>query len=149
MSEDGKLVQIADRRREKQEAIKRDYERVLFRHVLGTYSVIEKLGLKAVEMLDISKSGCSFQMPIEAGAFQVGEEIDFRFYFSNSTYIPCRLAIKRVNKIDDGFGSKWQYGASFDKTLSSYAAMEKFVDFVAAYSECAKEDKGDKHVWYL
>jgi len=146
---DGKLVQIADRRREKQEALRRDYERVLFKHMLGCYTVIEKLGLKSVEILDISKSGCSFQMAAEGGTFDVGEEIDFRFYFSNATYLPCRLTVKRVSKTTDNNTLYWQYGCVFDQALSTYKAIEKFVEFVTSYSESAKEDKGESQVWYL
>ncbi len=146
---DGKLVQIADARREKQEALRREYERVLFKHMLGCYTVIEKLGLKSVEILDISKSGCSFQMPLEAGSFDIGEVIDFRFYFSNATYLPCKLTVKRANKVSDNFNQYMQYGCVFDQSLSTYKAIDKFVEFVTSYSESAKEDKGESQVWYL
>jgi hypothetical protein len=149
MAQDPKLVQIAERRKEKQEALRREYERVLFRHVLGCYTLIEQLGLKAVEMLDISKSGCSFRMRSEDGCYNVGEEIDFRFYFSNSTYLPTKIVIKRVHRIEERGIVYYQYGCVFDPALSSVGAIKKFVEFVQAYSENAKEDKGDRQVWYL
>lgn len=143
MSNNGKVVQISELRKEKQEERRRNYERVLFKHVLGCYTVIEKLGLKPVEMLDISKSGCSFQMPVEEGAFNQGEDIDFRFYFSNDTFVNCRLKIKRVTKVDAFNRSFWQYGATFDTSMSSFTALEKFIEFIWSYAEHAKEDKGD------
>jgi hypothetical protein len=146
---DGKLFQLSDARKEKQENLKRDYERVLFRHILGCYTVIEKLGLKSVEMIDISKSGCSFRLPVEDGAFAAGEEFDFRFYFSNKTYVPCRITVRRVQEVTEAGYRYYQYGCTFDTSLSSFEAMEKFVDFINAYGACAKEDKGDKQVWFL
>jgi hypothetical protein len=145
----GKLVQISDIRKEKQEKLKREYERVLFNRMLGAYTYIEKLGLKSVEVLDISKSGCSFRMPLSDGAFTVGEEMDFRFYFSGSTYLPSKIIIKRAAEVEENGLRYWQYGCSFDTELSSYVAVEKFVDFVNVYSTCAKEDKGEKQIWYL
>ena len=72
-----KVVQFSEIRREKKETLRRDYERVLFNRILGCYTVIEKLGLKSVEMRDISKSGCSFRMPTSEGAFKMDESIDF------------------------------------------------------------------------
>jgi hypothetical protein len=148
MSE-GKIVQIGDARREKRENLKREYERYLFSRILGCYTFIEKLGLKSVEMLDISKTGCGFRGPFEDGHFNVGEEIDLRFYFSQQTYVPTRVTIKRVSEMNDNGGRYWQYGCTFDPSLSTHKALESFVDFVEAYSLVAKEDKGDKQVWFL
>ena len=143
-----KVVQFTEVRKEKQEHLKREYERVFFNRVLGCYTVIDKLGLKAVEMRDISKSGCSFRMPHREGAFSVGEEIDFRFYFSNTTFVPVRLTIKRVTKVEEGTEMFWDHGAVFDQSHSGYQAIEKFVDFVNSYAAAAKEDKGDLQVWF-
>lgn len=146
---DTKLVQISDARREKQERLKREYERVLFNKILGSYTYIEKLGLKAVEMLDISKSGLSFRMPRSDGAFSEGEEMDFRFYFSSSTYLPCRIQVKRATEVEENGMRYWQYGCTFDTSISTFVAVEKFVDFINVYAASAKEDKGDKQIWYL
>ncbi|MBS1983786.1 MAG: PilZ domain-containing protein [Bdellovibrionales bacterium] len=145
----GKLVQISEARRDKQEKLKREYERVLFNRILGSYTYIEKLGLKSVEVLDISKSGCSFRMPYSEGAFALDEELDFRFYFSNSTYLPCRIIVKRVMETEENSTRYWQFGCAFDTALSNYQAVDKFVEFINAYSLCAKEDKGEKRTWYL
>lgn len=145
----GKLVQLQDARREKQEKLKREYERVLFNRMLGAYTYIEKLGLKSVEVVDISKSGCSFRMPTSDGAFVVGEEMDFRFYFSGNTYLPSRITVRRATEVEENGLRYWQYGCTFDTGISTYAVVEKFVDFINSYAEAAREDKGDKQIWYL
>lgn len=143
-----KVVQFTDVRREKQETMRREYERVLFHRILGCYTVIEKVGLRSVDMRDISKSGCSFRMPLEHGAFNAGEDIDFRFYFSNTTYLPAKMTVKRVVKVEDGGQWFWEHGCTFDQTHSTFPALERFVEFINAYASNAKEDKGELAVWF-
>ena len=149
MSSDGKLISFENVRKEKQATLKREYERVLFKNILGCYTMIERLGLKSVEMVDISKSGLSFRMPVEDGAFTQGEELDFRFYFSNKAFLPTRVTVRRVDsEIDQGHRYN-RFGCTFDTALSSQDAVNHFVDFIEAFSKSAKEDKGDQQVWFL
>lgn len=144
---DSKVVSFSKHQQEKQEGMRRDYERVLYKQLLGGYTVIEKLGLKAVEIHNISKNGCLFTMDPVDGAYKVGEEIDFRFYFSANTYVPAKLKIVRAEKVDDGYATFWQYGCSFDQGLQSFPVLEKFVEFLEAYGKAAREDKGEQKVW--
>lgn len=144
---DTKVVSFSKRQAEKQEVIRREYERILYKQLLGGYTVIENLGLKAVEIKDISKSGCLFVMDPVDGAYKVGEEIDFRFYFSANTYVPAKLRIVRAEKADDGYGPYWQYGCTFDQSFQSYPVIEKFVEFLETYGKSAREDKGEKKAW--
>ncbi len=144
-----KVVQFGEKRKEKQEQVRRAYERILFKRILGCYTFIEKLGLKSVDIVDISKSGCSFRWPESEGCFNEGEEIDFRFYFSQNTYLPMRLVVKRVHKTLENGLNYYQHGCSFDQSLSAYPAIEKMVEFIELYSQSAKEDKGDAQIWYL
>lgn len=146
MSE-SKVVNFSKHQQEKQADIRREYERVLYKQLLGGYTVIEKLGLKAVDLHDISKSGCMFSMDPVDGAYKVGEEIDFRFYFSARTFVPVKLKIVRAEKVDDGYSTRWQYGCSFDQSFQTYPAIEKFVEFLDAFSLAAREDKGEQKIW--
>lgn len=146
---DSKVVSMSDVRKEKQESLKREYERVLFNKILGCYAVLERVGLKAIEMVDISKTGCSFKVPSTETPFEIGEEIDLRYYFTNATFLPCRIAIKNVTQTEENGLSYWRMGGTFDRNLSSYAAIEKFVEFIDAYGLAAKQDKGDAKIWYL
>jgi len=148
MSE-AKVVQFGEKRKEKQEEVRRHYERILFKRILGCYTFIEKLGLKSVDIVDISKSGCSFKWPESEGCFNEDEEIDFRFYFSQSTFLPMRLTVKRVQKLVENGMPYYQHGCTFDTSLSTFPAIEKMVEFIQLYSETAKEDKGEAQIWYL
>lgn len=144
-----KVLEFSKARENKQEQIKRQYERVLFKRILGCYTVIEKLGLKPVELQDISEGGCSFRMAAEDGSFNQDEEIDFRMYFSNDTYLPTRIKIVRVQKVMEGNRHYFQYGCTFDSEFSSTQAVKSLVKFIADYASLAKEDKGDHPVWFL
>jgi len=144
-----KVFEISKARKQKQNNLKREYERYLFNKFLGCYTVIEKLGLKSVEIVDISKSGLAFRLPVSEGSFKAGEEMEFRFYFSSSTYIPIKITIKRSDKVEDNGRYYYQFGGSFDKEWSTYSTIEKFVGFIESFSSSAKEDKGDKQIWFL
>lgn len=144
-----KVVQISDKRKEKQDEFRRNYERVLFKRILGCYTFIDKLGLKGVDLVDVSKSGCSFRWPENEGCFASGEEIDFRFYFSQNTFIPMKLTVRRVTKATEDGRTYWMHGCTFDTAQSTYSAIEKMVDFIQAYSMTAREDKGEAQVWHL
>lgn len=144
---DSKVVSFSKHQQEKQESIRRDYERVLYKQLLGGYTLIENLGLKAVEIYDISKSGCLFIMDPVDGSYRQGEEIDFRFYFSANAFVPAKLKVVRVEKIEDGYTARWQYGCSFDKSFQAYPALEKFVEFLEAFGKAAREDKGEGKIF--
>ena len=146
---DSKVVSMNDVRKVKQENLKREYERVLFNKILGCYAVLERVGLKAIEMVDISKTGCSFKIPSTEAPFSLGEDVDLRYYFTNATYLPCRITVRNVTQTEENGISYWRMGGTFDREISSYTAIEKFVDFIDAYGVAAKQDKGDNKIWYL
>ncbi|NCN27229.1 hypothetical protein GW915_06595 [bacterium] len=149
MSDKDNLIKFSERVKQKQSDLRREYERFLFNKILGCYTVIEKLGIKPIEINDISKSGSSFSMNTQQGSFEVGEKLDLRFYFSNKSFLSCHVKITRAAKVETNFGPVWQYGCTFDKKVQSYDAIKKFVDFIEAFSEHAKEDKGDSPVLYF
>ena len=146
---DSKVVSMSDVRKVKQDNLRREYERVLFNKILGCYAVLERVGLKAIEMYDISKTGCSFKVPTTEAPFELGEEVDLRFYFTNSTFLPCRITVKNVVQLEENGLIFWRMGGTFDREVSTYPAIEKFVDFIDAYGLAAKQDKGETKIWYL
>ena len=93
---DGQVIDFSAIRDAKIEEKRRKYERVLFKNILGVYCVAEGEGLKAVELIDISPEGLSFQLPVgspNTKSIQVGTEMTIRFYFSQDTFIPVSLKV--------------------------------------------------------
>ena len=149
MSDKDNLISLSDKVKQKQDDLRREYERFLFNKVLGCYSVVEKLGLKPIDVVDISKAGASFRLSEKEGSFGVGEELDLRFYFSNKNYVTCPVKVTRVQKSQNAFGAEFQYGCVFETETKAYAVIQKFVDFIEAFSEQAKEDKGGSPILYF
>jgi hypothetical protein len=143
------VINLEEAQKQRLEEKRREYERVLFDNMLGCYSVIEKKGLKSVRMVDISKSGMKFRMLESEGTFEIGEELAFRFYFSQDTYLPAFITIKREDRVVEDGMTYVEYGANFDKNLQSYEALLNFVEFVYQYAKHAKKDNGDKQIWFL
>ncbi|MCB9092650.1 MAG: hypothetical protein H6620_08835, partial [Halobacteriovoraceae bacterium] len=63
----GKVIDFTQRRRENIEQKKRQFERVLFKEVIGCYTAIEE-GHKIVpiDMIDISPTGCLLEVPVSS-----------------------------------------------------------------------------------
>lgn len=143
------VIDLKKAQNERNESRRHDVERVLFRHMLGCYCVIERKGLKSVQILDISQEGMRFRMLAGEGTFTVGEELAFRLYFSQETYLPAYIVIKWSKPILENGMDYVEYGAEFDKSLASHDALTKLVEFVSAYAKYFKKDDGDKQVWFL
>ena len=147
MSEqDGKLIQIGELREARQNDLRREYERILFGRILGCYTIAESTGMKAVEIVDISKSGISFKMDPKGSFYNVGEDVDLRLYFSAKTYLPLKVSVKRANELPESDGKFFLYGCSFDQTLKAYTVVEKLVEFIVAYSEQARKEDGHEKI---
>ncbi len=146
MSDDAKLIQIGDLRTARQNDLRREYERILFGRILGCYTIAASTGMKAVEVVDISKSGISFKMDPKGSFYNVGEEVDLRLYFSAKTYLPIRVSVKRATEGTEQDSKFWTYGCTFDLNIKSYAVIDKLIDFIAAYSEHARQEDGQEKI---
>jgi hypothetical protein len=105
--------------------------------------------MKAVEIVDISKSGISFKMDPKGSFYNVGEDVDLRLYFSAKTYLAIKVNVKRVQQNDEDSRPHNLYGCTFDKNLKSYEVVDKLVDFIAAYSEQAKKEDGTEKIFHF
>lgn len=142
---EGKLIQIGDLRAAKQDDLRREYERILFGRILGCYTIAQTTGMKAVEIVDISKSGISFKMDPKGSFYNVGEEVDLRLYFSAKTFLPIKVTVKRAAQMQDD-DTAWIYGCTLDTTLKAHKVIDTLVDFIAAYSEQAQKDDGTSSI---
>lgn len=119
---------------------------MLFRNILGVYCVAEGTGLKAVELVDVSEAGLSFQLPQDSKNLKnigVGSDFSFRFYFSQDSYLAILVKIQNQRPcIEDG-QRFIRFGCAVDTTSRSYEAYRLFVAFLAKYAETSQQDKGD------
>ena len=148
----GQVINFTKAREAKIEERRRKYERTIFKHILGVYCVAEGKGLKAVELVDVSPDGLSFQLPHQSKNLEIlepGNTVTFRFYFSQETFIP--VAVKVQNKRDCiENGQKYlRFGCSVDDSLQSYETYKLFVMFLGKYAETSHQDSGDLKFFFF
>jgi hypothetical protein len=146
------VVDFTELRQAKIEEKKRKYERVLFQKVLGAYCVAEGIGLKAIELVDVSLEGLSFQLPFDSknnDGMSVGKEMTFRIYFSEDSYIPIGVRIQNERPYIENGQKYIRYGCSVDTSLQSYEAYKLFVQFLTKYAELAQIDSGEVKLFFF
>lgn len=151
---DVKVLNLQDKRKESVEKKRRNFERMLFDDFLGCYGVIDEHGTTfPVELVDISHDGCMFQTPVSKSAqakFKKGSDLTLRIYFTKNSYIPVVVNIRHMSEhTDESNRTFLRYGCEFDKTLSSFKALETFIHFIYQYAEVSSFDKEQHKVYFL
>jgi hypothetical protein len=145
------LVQLEEVRKSRQDEDRRSYQRVLFNNVLNAYTVIEEKGLLEVKLLDISESGIRFGMTPEYGKFKKNEKLAFRLYFSQNDYLPITIKVVRRQLVQSATESDFvEYGCKMLGVESEIrACIGDLVHFIKRYTAVAKNDHGDRQVFFL
>lgn len=69
MSDDKKVFDFGEKRKQSIEQKRRQFERVVFQEFLGVYSVIDDHGTgRPIKLVDISADGCLLQVPFSLKA---------------------------------------------------------------------------------
>lgn len=148
-----KILDFNKKKADTIEQKRRAFNRIVFQNFLGAYSAIDDNGsIYPVEMVDIAGDGCSFQVPWNARTdkkLASGFEVNMRMYFTNKSYIPVIMTIRHGKEVLGKDGNTYmQYGCEFDKTHSSFEAMQSFIDFIYRFAEHSAIDKGDTKVYF-
>jgi hypothetical protein len=147
-------IDFLERRKKNIESKKRQFERVVFQDFMGTYTVVDEAGTGyPIELVDISYTGCQFQVPARdanSPQFEEGKEVNLKLYFTKFSYIPVVLTIKRQSEHRDQQNREWiRIGGEFDETVPSFQALKSFIDFIYQYAEFSVIDKGESKVYFL
>ena len=148
-----KILDFNKKKADTIEQKRRAFNRIVFQNFLGAYSVIDDNGsIYPVEMVDIAGDGCSFQVPWNSSRdkkLPQGFEVNMRMYFTGQSYIPVIMIVRHGKEIVAKDGNTYmQYGCEFDKTASSFEAMQSFIDFIYRFAEHSAIDKGDTKVYF-
>ena len=105
-----------------------------------------------VQLVDISREGCLFQIPYDPSrqeAFEEGQEINFRMYFTEASYVPVICKVRRFQEYLDSDGLLFaRYGCEFDKSTSTFEAVASFIEFLYKFAEHSSIDRGDQRVFF-
>lgn len=154
MSQDKKVVDFNEKRKQSIEQKRRTFERVVFQEFLGVYTVIDDQGGGyPIKLLDISSEGCQFQVPFSLKAknqFKSGTELTLKLFFTKGTYLPAVVTVRHATEYIDKDGDAWlRLGGEFDSSLPSFKALSSFIDFIYQYAEFSCVDKGESKVFFL
>lgn len=148
----GEVINFNKAREAKIEEKRRKYERVVFKHILGAYCVSEGQGLKAIELVDLSEEGLSFQLPSQSKnleGMETGNEMMFRLYFSQDTFIPVQIKVQNKRACIENGETYMRFGCVVDQSLQSYETYKTFVKFLEKYAESCQQDKGDMKFFFF
>lgn len=154
MSDDKKVVDFNEKRKQTIEQKRRSFERVVFQEFLGVYTVVDEQGSSyPVKLVDISKDGCQFQVPFSLKAkntYKSGTEVELKLFFTKGTYIPAMVTVRHATEYIDEQGDAWlRLGGEFDTSLPSFKALSHFIEFIYQYAEFSCVDKGQSKVYFL
>ena len=148
-----KPIDFIKRREESIEKKRRSIGRIVFKNVLGVYTVIDNQGcIYPIEVVDISQNGCLFQIPWDPKfdkKFKNGHEIPMRMYFTKQSFIHVRVKVKHSKEHEEGDRTFMHYGCVFDKSLSSFATLSNFINFLYSFAEHSSEDRRDARVFFI
>ncbi|TDJ07563.1 MAG: hypothetical protein E2O68_03410 [Deltaproteobacteria bacterium] len=149
-----KILDFQKKRAEVIEEKRQGLERLMFKNVLGAYAVMEENGdIFPITLNDISYDGLSFEIPYNKRAaekFSQGTEIKLRMYFSKHSFIPVFINIRHSTEILGFNRAKFvRYGCEFDKSLTSFKAMESFIDFMYQFAEFSTHDEGENKAFFI
>jgi hypothetical protein len=154
MSDEKKVVDFSEKRKQTIEQKRRSFERVVFQEFLGVYSVIDDQGSSyPIKLVDISAEGLQFQVPFSLKAknqFKGGTEVTLKLFFTKATYIPAVVTVRHASEYVDQQGDAWlRLGGTFDTSLPSFQALSHFIQFICKYAEFSCVDKGESKVYFL
>jgi hypothetical protein len=148
------VIDFQAKRNESIEKKRRSFERVLFTEFLGSYAEIDEQGQKFdVTMLDLSRTGCLFQVPFAKRSlshFKNNQDVIVRIYFTKDDFLPLSVKIKHINEyVDEKGEAHIRFGGEFDQSLPSFQAFQPFIEFIYKFAEFSCVDKGESKVYFL
>lgn len=154
MSDDKKVFDFNEKRKQSIEQKRRSFERVVFQEFLGVETVVDDQGTGfPVKLVDISGEGCQFQLPFSLKAknkFKSGTEVTLKLFFTRGSYLPAVVTVRHATEYIDKDGDAWlRLGAEFDTSLPSFKAVSSFINFIYQYAEFSCLDKGESKVFFL
>ncbi|MDH4467584.1 MAG: PilZ domain-containing protein [Bacteriovoracaceae bacterium] len=149
-----KVLDFNKKRLQSIENKRRQFERVLFSDLVGCYTVLDgKDAVAKVQIVDISSTGCLVEMhhKLLRESFKEGDELKLRLYFTERSFIPLILKVKRSDKQThpELQHQVWHYGCEFDRTLPSFKAVESFIQFMYKFAEFSRVDEKNQKLYFI
>lgn len=135
------VTDISEIRQEMIQDERRSVRRTILTEFIGMSLIVPKKGLVKCTLYDISENGLAFELPMDYGKFNNGEEVAMRIYMNHETYFPFVIQLTHIRKIEEE--GIYRYGGSFLKDSVNEVALHHFAKFVENISAYLKTDYGD------
>ncbi len=150
----GKILDFVQKRKDLIEEKRQGFERIMFKNILGAYAVLEDKGdIFPINLVDISYNGCGFELPFSAKArkkFEKGASLKVRMYFTKNSFILTIVKVMYATEIIDLNKKKMiRLGCEFDKSISSYSALNSFIDFLYKFAKLSTHDEGTSKTFFI
>jgi hypothetical protein len=142
-SNDGSVLDMTEKRNEMIQQERRKVRRTLLSEFISAFVLVPRKGLMKVLLADISADGAAFDIDVDTGHFQVGEEVAMRVYLNHQTYFAFVVKIQNVRGREDGV---FRHGVHFVKGTVNDEALYHFVRFLETVSASLQTDQGDIQV---
>jgi hypothetical protein len=132
-----KVVHLHEIREAKIEAEKRRAERYHLNDLTEIYCLVGGVSPIPVELLELSRTGCSFRIREELLKFVAKDspELCLEFLFTRNTRIRIGVFVRsRLHQIDKDT-SYLRFGCELNQQFASYKTYIRFVSFVQAIAE--------------
>jgi hypothetical protein len=139
---DHAVVDMTARRQEAMETERRSVARTVLSQFIGVFVVLPTKGLQSVNLHDVSENGLAFDLPQEAGQYNIGDSVTMRIYLSHDTYFS--FGVKVSNRRTTQAQGVSRHGAVFAKNDQSFKTLFYFTKFLESVSTIAKKDNGDR-----
>lgn len=145
------VIDFQELREQRQEAQRRQAERVFIQTSLSVFCVVGENSLQQIEIVDLSDTGCGFLVPhTDTPHWNYQQrELNLRFYFSQDQYLDLPVTVQNMaDTIKDGQRYK-RFGCEIDQLSTAYAAFQAFVNFLHLYCMVAKKDHGNTNLFFV
>lgn len=138
------ILDMTEKRNEILQQERRKVRRTLLSEFISAFVLVPRKGLLKVILADISEGGAAIDVDVEAGHFQVGEEVAMRVYLNHETYFSFVVKVQNMRgRPEDGV---FRHGVHFVKGTINDEALHHFVRFIETVSASLQTDHGDIQV---
>jgi hypothetical protein len=135
------VLDMVERRQHMITSERRKVRRTILSEFVSAFIVVPRQGLQKVALYDISEKGLAFDLDLNQGSFNSGDEVAMRVYLNHQTYFPFIVRVSNSREImEEGVN---RHGVKFLQGTVNDEALHHFVKFIETVSASLQTDHGD------
>jgi hypothetical protein len=141
LQEESSVVDITATREAMINEDRRQIKRTILTEFISLHAVVPGYGVMKVFLYDLTPNGLAFDLEINRGRYNVGDEVELRVYLNHQTFFQINTKVANVRELpDDGVV---RHGCVFIRNSVNNDALEYFVKFLENVTASLRRDNGD------